>query len=135
ALANRFLLHAEIRSGGTWYELVHDRFVDPILQANKAWWDKQDPLLRAARAWQDADRDKDKLYLGAQLREALTGLTAQPEPLVTAFMHDCQEEEERQRAQEQLRQRAEESNQKLLAEQQLRLREQTAAAAKMRKRL
>ncbi|MEJ2560213.1 MAG: hypothetical protein P8186_29165, partial [Anaerolineae bacterium] len=35
-LANQFLLRAEIRAGGTWYELVHDRFVEHILHANLA---------------------------------------------------------------------------------------------------
>ena len=30
-LADQFLIRAEQRSGGTWYELVHDRFVQPIV--------------------------------------------------------------------------------------------------------
>ncbi|MCB0037248.1 MAG: ATP-binding protein, partial [Anaerolineales bacterium] len=47
-LANQYLLRAEQRAGGMWYELVHDRFVEPILQANQTWRLKQSPLLRAA---------------------------------------------------------------------------------------
>ena len=47
-LANRFLLRAEIRAGGTWYELVHDRFIEPILQANQAWRLRQSGLVRSA---------------------------------------------------------------------------------------
>lgn len=35
ALASRFLLRSELRAGGTWVELVHDRFVQPILEANR----------------------------------------------------------------------------------------------------
>ena len=31
------LLRGESRAGGRWYELVHDRFIDPILQANRQW--------------------------------------------------------------------------------------------------
>jgi hypothetical protein len=31
------LLRGESRAGGKWYELVHDRFVDPILQSNREW--------------------------------------------------------------------------------------------------
>lgn len=40
-LADRFLLRAEVRAGGIWYELVHDRFVDPILQSNETWYAAQ----------------------------------------------------------------------------------------------
>ncbi|MFC1974814.1 DPP IV N-terminal domain-containing protein [Chloroflexota bacterium] len=36
-LANQFLLHAEIRAGGVWYELTHDRFVAPIQRSNAEW--------------------------------------------------------------------------------------------------
>ena len=32
-LAAQFLLRTELRAGGAWVELVHDRFIDPILQA------------------------------------------------------------------------------------------------------
>jgi hypothetical protein len=35
-LVNQFLLRTESRAGGVWYELVHDRFVEPILQSNQA---------------------------------------------------------------------------------------------------
>jgi len=31
------LLRGESRAGGKWYELVHDRFIDPILQSNQEW--------------------------------------------------------------------------------------------------
>lgn len=31
------LIRAEIRSGARWYELIHDRFINPIRLANKAW--------------------------------------------------------------------------------------------------
>ena len=36
-LTDQFLLRAESRAGGTWYELSHDRFVEPILKSNEAW--------------------------------------------------------------------------------------------------
>lgn len=40
-LADQYLIRAEIRAGGTWYELVHDRFVEPIVEANRSWWMEQ----------------------------------------------------------------------------------------------
>ena len=32
------LVRGESRAGGRWYELVHDRFIDPIQQANRHWF-------------------------------------------------------------------------------------------------
>lgn len=33
----RHILHSEQRAGAHWYELAHDRFIEPILQSNHAW--------------------------------------------------------------------------------------------------
>ncbi len=33
-LVKHFLLRSEMRAGGVWYELTHDRFIDPILKSN-----------------------------------------------------------------------------------------------------
>jgi hypothetical protein len=86
-LANQFLLRAEIRAGGTWYELVHDRFVTPILQANQAWRLQQSPLIRAAEEWDRTERPRDKLYQGEQLKTALAGVNRESlEPLVQRFL-------------------------------------------------
>jgi len=32
------LIRPELRGGATWYELTHDRFIEPILQSNKEWF-------------------------------------------------------------------------------------------------
>ena len=37
---NLYLVRGENRPGGMWYELTHDRFIEPILQANKRWRDQ-----------------------------------------------------------------------------------------------
>ncbi len=71
ALEKLFLIRAETRAGGTWYELVHDRFIDPILQAN-AEWQQDHPLIVAARDWQKAGWDEIKLYQGEALAAAFT---------------------------------------------------------------
>jgi WD40 repeat protein len=69
-LRGQFLLQAERRAGSTWYELVHDRFIDPILKANAEW--RQDhPLIQVAWDWKDASEPDSKLYQGEQLTEAL----------------------------------------------------------------
>lgn len=74
ALADQYLLRAEIRAGAAWYELVHDRFVAPILQANQEWRLQQGPLIRAAQEWDRAGRSRDKLYKEDQLHEALASV-------------------------------------------------------------
>jgi WD40 repeat protein len=36
-LENRHILRCEARAGAAWYELTHDRFIDPILRSNAGW--------------------------------------------------------------------------------------------------
>lgn len=73
-LANRYLLRSERRAGADWYELVHDRFVDPILQANARWRDKQPPIVKAALAWHESGRDERFLMPSDRVKAAVTGL-------------------------------------------------------------
>lgn len=103
-LADKFLLRAERRAGGVWYELVHDRFVDPILQANNSWLDEKGLLVRAAIAWDESGRSSSKLYLGNQLKDTLNNVEWRSlEPVVMEFLRECgranQELSEREKAQ------------------------------------
>lgn len=103
-LINQFLLRSEFRAGGTWYELVHDRFVEPILQANIAWRLRQSPLVQTAEAWERASRPPEMLYRGGQLREALAknNIETVEEP-VKSFLQasqSAQNERDLERAQE-----------------------------------
>ena len=36
-LEDKYLLRVEARAGAYWYELVHDRFIDPIRVRNRKW--------------------------------------------------------------------------------------------------
>lgn len=65
ALEMQFLLRTEIRAGGTWYELVHDCFVDPILQSNQRWW-QDNALMRDTRVSQTAYNDLEIRILARQ---------------------------------------------------------------------
>ena len=56
-LEDRFLLRAESRSGAVWYELVHDRFVEPIVQANQAWLGQRQGGQEFALCWREAGED------------------------------------------------------------------------------
>jgi formylglycine-generating enzyme required for sulfatase activity len=87
ALADQFLLRAEIRAGGTWYELVHDRFVEPIRRANQGWQTERlqrNPLMRPARLWGESGRNPDRLLSGRQLREAQAYAEASPSDVTEA---------------------------------------------------
>lgn len=73
-LADRYLLRSERRAGAVWYELVHDRFVDPILQANTHWREEQPPIVQAALAWHESGRDEKWLMTAEQAKEELSSL-------------------------------------------------------------
>jgi WD40 repeat protein len=48
ALRAEHILGAEVRAGARWYELAHDRLVDPVLQSNAEWEAAQETPLRLA---------------------------------------------------------------------------------------
>jgi hypothetical protein len=86
-LQNHFLLRSVRRAGSTWYELVHDRFVDPILQSNQAWRIQQGEVLLAAERWQEKEKNDKFLYKGLQLFNALRVYKKEDlEPLVREFL-------------------------------------------------
>lgn len=39
-LEKRHLIRADVRAGARWYELTHDRFIEPIQESNKLWNEK-----------------------------------------------------------------------------------------------
>lgn len=49
-LAERHVIRAEPRAAGRWYELTHDRFINPILDSNKAWRQRRTTIERTAVA-------------------------------------------------------------------------------------
>ncbi|MEZ4646917.1 MAG: hypothetical protein R3E31_30025, partial [Chloroflexota bacterium] len=96
-LASQFLLRPEIRAGGTWYELVHDRFVSPILVANQAWRSRQSPILQAAEAWDRDDRNRSKLILGEELKGILVTIDRDAqETLIQEFLTACEDAQSQQ---------------------------------------
>ena len=79
ALEAQFLLRTESRAGGYWIELIHDRFVEPIQAANRAWLEAQSPLLQAARVWAAEGQNQKRLYSGAPLSDAEQQIAADPD--------------------------------------------------------
>jgi len=87
-LNDAYIIRANVRGSDAWYELAHDRLVEPILAANKAWHDRhQNPLTLAAEAWLASDKDPQKLYKGDPLQEAQAQAEANPDEL-TELEHE-----------------------------------------------
>jgi hypothetical protein len=105
ALQRRFLVRAEARGGDMWVELVHDRFVEPIRQSNRAWFSGNlNPLTLAAQAWQEAGRPESQLYSGSQLAAAAAQIQASPAEfgeVERAFVAAAQQVEDRRVARRQ----------------------------------
>jgi formylglycine-generating enzyme required for sulfatase activity len=97
ALENHHLIRSEVRAGSRWYELSHDRLVEPIVQSNAAWEAaRQTPLRTAAKRWQESG-SQDLLYRGKALREAWAWLQANPdeaEPYERDFIQAAQQAEQ-----------------------------------------
>ena len=75
-LERRFLLRGESRSGGRWVELVHDRLVAPIREANEQWR-RRHPLVIAADVW-NSERRPALLLTGQALADARQELARNP---------------------------------------------------------
>lgn len=101
-LVDAHLVRAELRHGATWFELAHDRLVEPVRADNRAWFQvHSSPLVLAARAWNVSGKDPEKLYRGNQLQEAVERLEGDPDAfsdLEEEFIHASAHEERTQSA-------------------------------------
>ncbi len=70
-LVDGHLVRAEQRRGATWFELAHDRLVEPVRRSNEEWFQANlSALQRSARLWDDEARDAGYLLSGEALDEA-----------------------------------------------------------------
>ncbi|MBE0698534.1 MAG: hypothetical protein IH586_16580 [Anaerolineaceae bacterium] len=104
-LEAQFIVRSETRPSGKWYELSHDRFIAPILQANRTWNERHPrPVQADAEAWAAANRPRKKLYEGRQLESALQHLDSSPgewSELEREFIQASQAAADRQRTRRQ----------------------------------
>ena len=71
-LYNAYLVRKERRLNATWYELAHDRLVQPILRDNREWFDQNLGLVgKGYRLWIKNNRNPLFLLKGRDLDEAL----------------------------------------------------------------
>ena len=74
-LRDAWIIRSDIRGGDTWYELAHDRLVEPILNANAA---RQTMLAFDAKLWSETGKPAEQLYKDVQLEEAVKALELHP---------------------------------------------------------
>jgi WD40 repeat protein len=70
-LENAHLVRSEKRLGSTWFELAHDRLIEPVRKNNALWFHSHLNLLqRQARVWFSQDRPSSLLLHGQELEDA-----------------------------------------------------------------
>jgi hypothetical protein len=64
-LEDRYVIRSDTRGGVTWYELAHDRLVEPIRDSNDAWNQRRlRGWQRSAEEWRRNNRDSNYLLRG-----------------------------------------------------------------------
>ncbi|WP_245668947.1 NACHT and WD repeat domain-containing protein, partial [Chloroflexus islandicus] len=93
-LINAYLIRAEQRRNFTWYELAHDRLIEPVRQNNAAWRERLAPFQRQAALWSATDRPASLLLQDADLAAAQAWVAAHPEQVEQIdeeFLKACRE--------------------------------------------
>ena len=101
------LVRAEVRAGQIWYELSHDRLIEPVRSSNAKWFEKNLSLFeRQAGLWMQQGRPEGMLLRGNELKQAK--LEAESKSITldeTDFLAACikaNEREQRERRNNQL---------------------------------
>jgi hypothetical protein len=94
-LVNTHLVRAEKRRGATWFELAHDRLIEPVRADNADWREAHlHPLQRQAALWEEAGHPAGLLLRGETLVEAEAWAESHMEDLTGVeqeFLEACQE--------------------------------------------
>ncbi len=84
-LADAYLIRSEGRPDDRWYELAHDRLVQPVRENNAAWLSEHLHKVQArARQWDQSGRHPETLPRGAELRETQSWVAANA-PVLSAW--------------------------------------------------
>lgn len=83
-LVDTHLVRAEQRAGTVWYELAHDRVIEPIRQDNAAWREAHlAPVQKVASLWAEQNKPAALLLTGTALRDAKRWAQQNPEAVTT----------------------------------------------------
>jgi len=70
-LIDTHLVRGEQRAGATWFELSHDRLVEPVLRNNESWFAKHlSPVQKRALQWEREGEAESLLVAGVELKSA-----------------------------------------------------------------
>ncbi|HYK65139.1 MAG TPA: hypothetical protein VEY94_09345, partial [Patescibacteria group bacterium] len=70
-LVDRYLVREDNRRGNTWYELAHDRLIEPVRTSNAEWFEKNlHPMQRQAELWERQGKPERLLLRGPDLKAA-----------------------------------------------------------------
>jgi WD40 repeat protein len=93
SLINAYLIRTERRRDMTWYELAHDRLIDPIRTSNISWREKHlHPMQPRAQLWGESNRPDSLLLRDQELGEAERWADEATEalmPLEREFLDAC----------------------------------------------
>lgn len=102
-LLSNYLVRTEQRAGANWFELSHDRLVEPVARDNAAWEQENlHPLQVQARLWEHNRRDAGLLLSDEALHEAVTWAKSNAARMTNAereFLELSQQHRAKQRAQ------------------------------------
>ena len=83
-LIDAHLVRGETRASATWYELAHDRLIEPVLGDNQAWFEAHlSTVEQRALQWEREGEPESLLVTGAELKAAVRW-AALPERRLTA---------------------------------------------------
>ncbi|MDQ3012801.1 MAG: ATP-binding protein [Acidobacteriota bacterium] len=93
ALKNDYLVRPEQRRGVTWYELAHDRLIEPVTTNNKKWFEQNlSTFQKQAALWASRNR-VGGLLIGEALKQEEAWLREHPEVKLTPedqdFLAEC----------------------------------------------
>jgi WD40 repeat protein len=136
-LRDAHLLRAEKRRSVTWFELAHDRLVEPVRLNNQAWFQANLSLLqRQASLWEAENRPPGLLMSGQELVDAEAWAEAHPAELNQADQDFLKASQQKRLEEEQAEQAIRlEAAEKLAESEQRRAEEQARSASRLRRRL
>lgn len=89
------LVRADERRGATWFELAHDRLIEPIRASNRDWFKANlSAVQQQAELWERQGRPDGLLLRGKALEEAETWAQAHTKemtPTEQAFLSECRQ--------------------------------------------
>ena len=99
AFLQTHLIRIEPRRKDWWYELAHDRLLEPVLQSNTSWYlDNLNKTQQRAVLWLEQHKPDSLLLEGPELPEALTWLEAAQQPPTPAEREFIGKSQQKQQA-------------------------------------